>query len=1292
MCSTNSELEDALVNNEHRLHIETFLDSFTAIASELDNPALRRNKNFKAFLKRYEEPFKDLKGLRTQRSDFVKCKIIGRGAFGEVQVVRHRENRQIYAMKLLSKAEMLKRSDTAYYWEERDIMAFSESEWIIKLFYAFQDAQYLYMVMEYMPGGDLVNLMSQYEISEKWAKFYTAELVAALDTVHQLGFIHRDVKPDNMLLDVRGHMKLADFGTCMKVDEDGLIRSSTAVGTPDYISPEVLTSQNADGVYGKECDWWSVGIFLYEMMVGECPFFSESLVGTYSNIMDHEKTLHFPDDVVMSPSCVALIRNLLTTRERRLGRVDVNEIKNHPFFTKNNTHFTWENLRDCNAPVEFSLEGDDDTRNFDDFDDEEVNTSFENTSGFIGNHLPFVGFTYNHEYTPFANQSGGPSTAEIAKIEEEIAQWRNKANENLAKYNDAQRQLLKTKDALIEMESQANNTNNDQIIAQHLVQLDTMKRENDQDKEIIKRLKTKIEELQKTIVAAKSDNDNVAEAMKQLKSKIDELDATKNKLTDVSVQKDNLQNQWNDVNQQCVKLKTANKDLEKELQTQKAQRAALESTIKNNKKKLQEQYNNVQVEKDKNTVLEGKIKESEDTNAELKIKEEEYVKKIASFESQIIELKKAKASASLSAAAASQDNQNTLMRQFSDLQIEYHATDKKYKMAVDEFNTLKKKEEETREKLQEREQKVIELEQLCKRNDTEIEQLKLHNNDQNLLVSAKEEDIARLQQELKKIKDEKIDIDHELKRLTALLEEEKVKGVALTTELTNKTSECASLKEERDGALLQSQVASDKIDSYESQVQELFKQIKDKENERMLVDEQHASVIKEKDAKITSLHQNIEVLQNDVYLRDQKQGELSKEEEKRSSQEVAADIEKMAKEMADLKKKLQLEKIIKDETIKKLEQVMQKRNPEVKDNSKIKLERLQRTNRQLKQQIENHEENVKTIKNNNAKEVEKVHKELDQANSRNTELKNVLTIKETEILELQRRLYSMVSGDKEDSAKPEDVKRNVLEPNLESFLSTPIGKNLKKTNNWKRSLAVCTPSKIFLYDSEQDKTNKAFSLAIDINKVDSVRPMEHGELWRISAKNVPRLFRISFFSDDRTAADLDVSVSGSSGIEFNGHHFMALPIADHQMNCDMCSRKLKGIFKTEAYECQRCQYKVHKNHVEQEERNLTACQSGVRALLLLADDPKTKQTWVERLNRYVPNAAVSAPVESKVSPRTLPRNNSSGEHKTGIFRRHSERPAGKNRIKSGYLRGALTHDRDPLSTAALDTTNGDPGS
>ena len=90
-----------------------------------------------------------------------------------------------------------------------------------------------------MPGGDLVNLMSNYDVPEDWARFYIAEVVLALDAIHSMGFIHRDVKPDNMLLDASGHLKLADFGTCMKMDVDGLVRSETAVGTPDYISPEV---------------------------------------------------------------------------------------------------------------------------------------------------------------------------------------------------------------------------------------------------------------------------------------------------------------------------------------------------------------------------------------------------------------------------------------------------------------------------------------------------------------------------------------------------------------------------------------------------------------------------------------------------------------------------------------------------------------------------------------------------------------------------------------------------------------------------------------------------------------------------------------------------------------------------------------------------------------------------------------------------------------------------------------------------------------------------------------------
>lgn len=245
--------------------------------------------------------------LRMKTDDFEQIKVIGRGAFGKVQLVRHKYTRQVYAMKRLSKADLIKRSDSAFFWEERHIMAHASSEWIVQLHFAFQDSKHLYMVMDYMPGGDMVNLTSNYDVPEKWAKFYTMEVVLALDVIHSMGFVHRDVKPDNMLLDKYGHLKLADFGTCMRMDQDGLVRSNNVVGTPDYISPEVLQS-HGKGIYGRECDWWSVGIFLYEMLIGETPFYADSLLGTYNKIMYHEDNLTFPEEVLLSPEAISLIQ------------------------------------------------------------------------------------------------------------------------------------------------------------------------------------------------------------------------------------------------------------------------------------------------------------------------------------------------------------------------------------------------------------------------------------------------------------------------------------------------------------------------------------------------------------------------------------------------------------------------------------------------------------------------------------------------------------------------------------------------------------------------------------------------------------------------------------------------------------------------------------------------------------------------------------------------------------------------------------------------------------------------
>ncbi|BES88550.1 Rho Binding [Nesidiocoris tenuis] len=392
------QLEDKIQDPRSVVNIDCLLDTVQALTADCDHPSVKRMKNVEAYLSRYDSVAKDIRNLRMKTDDFDVIKVIGRGAYGEVQLVRHKSTRKVYAMKLLSKFEMIKRSDSAFFWEERDIMAHANSEWIVQLHFAFQDNKYLYMVMDYMPGGDLVNLMSNYDVPEKWAKFYCAEVVLALDAIHSMGFLHRDVKPDNMLLDKYGHLKLADFGTCMRMDRDGLVRSDTAVGTPDYIPPEVLQLQGGEGAYGRECDWWSVGVFLYEMLDGGTPFYADSLVGTYSKIMDHRNSLRFDPDLNISQEAKDLICAFLTDRSTRLGRNGVEEIKAHPFFQ--NDQWTFDNLRGCAAPpVVPELSSDEDTRNFEDVEkDESPDENFPVPKAFSGNHLPFVGFTYSKDY------------------------------------------------------------------------------------------------------------------------------------------------------------------------------------------------------------------------------------------------------------------------------------------------------------------------------------------------------------------------------------------------------------------------------------------------------------------------------------------------------------------------------------------------------------------------------------------------------------------------------------------------------------------------------------------------------------------------------------------------------------------------------------------------------------------------------------------------------------------------------------------------------------------------------
>ncbi|XP_010541082.1 PREDICTED: serine/threonine-protein kinase tricorner [Tarenaya hassleriana] len=393
-------------------------------------------------LERKETEYIRLKRHKICVSDFDLLTIIGRGAFGEVRLCREKKTGNIYAMKKLKKSEMLSRGQVEHVRAERNLLAEVASDCIVKLYYSFQDAEFLYLIMEYLPGGDVMTLLMREEtLTETVARFYIAESVLAIESIHKHNYVHRDIKPDNLLLDKNGHMKLSDFGLCKPLDcrhllainedeplnEDTLNESMdidgslsgfrgrnwkspleqlqhwqisrrklafSTVGTPDYIAPEVLLKKG----YGVECDWWSLGAIMYEMLIGYPPFYSDDPVTTCRKIVNWRNQLKFPEEARLTPEARDLICRLICDAESRLGSQGAEQIKAHPWFKD----VDWDKLYEMEAAFKPEVNGKLDTQNFMKFDEVDSPKPGRTGSGplrkmlLTPQDLSFVGYTYKN--------------------------------------------------------------------------------------------------------------------------------------------------------------------------------------------------------------------------------------------------------------------------------------------------------------------------------------------------------------------------------------------------------------------------------------------------------------------------------------------------------------------------------------------------------------------------------------------------------------------------------------------------------------------------------------------------------------------------------------------------------------------------------------------------------------------------------------------------------------------------------------------------------------------------------